>query len=150
MTSNLSAGVCGRPFVEGSPSRSSLAFGVGGSGGGWWCGEKGQMLYVKSPGESVPPQRKGVRARGRISDTTNTTDNSALLLPLVPEDRSANSPQPIDPLKGYRYLMLSQANTNMESASLPEQSIDGKAPDFPGHRTAASLLAAKVCLTCST
>lgn len=45
--------------------RSSLAFGVGGSlrevGGvrGWWTG---QMLYEKSPGESVPWPREGVGA----------------------------------------------------------------------------------------
>lgn len=66
-------------FIEKSQSRSPEAlwlFGVGGSEGAGEVGETGQMLYVKSPGESVPPQREGVRAKGRISDTTNTTDNS--------------------------------------------------------------------------
>lgn len=44
---------------------------------GWLRGWKtGQMLYEKSPRESVPPGREEVRAKGRVSDTSNTTGNS--------------------------------------------------------------------------
>lgn len=62
MTSNPLSRCVWMAFIEKGLSKSSAAFGVGGSVRG-----TGQMLYVKSPRESVPPLRERVRAKGRIS-----------------------------------------------------------------------------------
>lgn len=56
----LSRCVGGLPLLKEAGPESPLEWRV-------WLGVGGQMLYVKSPRESVPPPTDGFRAKGLIS-----------------------------------------------------------------------------------